>query len=98
MAEGKKGTRRKLSLAEQKAKLEKNKLKVAELEAKLNIADLKDFILNLKITNVGSLFKTIRDTRAGVTDIAILQTLADIGGAKVIITPKPVIPRKKTAK
>ena len=51
MAEGKKGTRRKLSLAEQKAKLEKDKLKVAELEAKLNIADLKDFILNLKITN-----------------------------------------------
>jgi hypothetical protein len=98
MAEAKEGTRKKLSLAEQKAKLEKDKLKIAALEAKVNIADLKDHILSLKVTNVGSLFKLIKDTRAGVTDIAILQTLADIGGAKVIITPKPVIPRKKTEK
>jgi len=40
----KKGTRTKLSLAEQKDKLEKDKLKIAELQAKVNIADLKNHI------------------------------------------------------
>ena len=99
MAETKeKKTRRKLSLAEQKAKLEAEKLKLAALEAKIAVDDLKDYISNLKITSVTDLFSQVKAGKAGVKDIDILRTIAEIAEIKVVITDKPKIPRAKNGK
>lgn len=90
-------TRKKLSLAEQKAKLAAEKLKIAALEAKIAVDDLKDYINNLKIASVTDLFSQVKAGKAGVKDIDILRTIADIAKLKVIITDKPKVSRTKKA-
>ena len=98
MAETKeKKTRRKLSLAEQKDKLAKAEKLLAEQKAKLAVDELKDYVSSLKITSVTNLFSQVKAGKAGVKDIDILRTIAEIVELKVVITDKPKIPRAKSS-
>jgi hypothetical protein len=90
-----KKTRRKLSVAEQKEKLAKAEKLLAEQKAKLAVESLKEYVTNLKITSVTDLFSQVKAGNAGVKDIDILRTIAEIVGLKVVITDKPKIPRAK---
>jgi hypothetical protein len=89
--------RKTLSIEEQKAKLAKQKELHAAKEAKLAIAELKDYISNLKVANVGSVFSVVKANKPGVSSLNVLQTLAEIGGLKVTITEKPKATRKPKA-
>jgi hypothetical protein len=86
--------RKKLTIEEKKAKLAKQKELHAAAEAKLVIAELKDYISNLKVANVGSVFSVVKANKPGVSSLNVLQTLAEIGGLKVTITEKPKATRK----
>jgi ATP sulfurylase len=86
--------RKTLSIEERKAKLAKQKAATAAAEAKLAILELKDYISNLKVANVGSVFSVVKANKPGVSSLNVLQTLAEIGGLKVVITEKQKIPRK----
>jgi hypothetical protein len=88
--------RKKLSLAEQKDKLAKAEKLLAEQKAKLAVDELKDYVSNLKITSVTDLFSQVKAGKAGVKDIDILRTIAEIAEIKVVITDKPKIPRAKS--
>lgn len=90
-----KRSRRVLSIAEQRAAIARDEQKLADRKAKLAVEVLKDFITNLKVANVGSLFAVVRANQAGVKDIDTLRTLAEIGGLKVNITEKPAVTRAK---
>jgi len=92
-----KKTRKKLSLAEQKAKIEADEAKIAQQKAKIAVTELKDYVNNLKVANVGSLFTVIKANKAGVKDIDILRTLAEIAKLKVNISPKVAASRVKKA-
>ena len=100
MSTEEKKTRKKLTLVEQKAKLEADKAKLAEQEAKIAVAELKGYVSDLKVANIGSLFSVVKANKSGIKDIDILRTLADIAGLKVNITIKPVATRgkRKTSK
>jgi hypothetical protein len=87
--------RKKPSIAEQRAAIIKDEQKLADRKAKLAVEVLKDFITNLKVANVGSIFSVVRANHAGVKDIDILRTLAEIAKLKVNITEKPVVTRAK---
>jgi hypothetical protein len=89
--------RKTLSIEEQKAKLAKQKELHAAKEAKLAIAELKDYLSNLKVANVGSVFSVVNANKPGVSALNVLQTLAEIGGLKVTITEKPKTTRKSKA-
>ena len=89
-----KNPRKKLSIAEQKAKIEAAKAKIAAQEARLAVDDLKDYITNLKVSTVGSLFTAALTNRKDVKKIDVLRTLAEIGGLKVTITEKVKVARK----
>jgi len=86
--------RKTISIEERKAKLVKQKEKTAAAEAKLAIVELKDYISNLKVANVGSVFSVVKANKPGVSSLNVLQTLAEIGGLKVTITEKPKATRK----
>ena len=86
--------RKTLSIEERKAKLAKQKAATAAAESKLAIVELKDYISNLKIANVGSVFSVVKANKPGVSALNVLQTLAEIGGLKVVITEKQKVPRK----
>lgn len=90
-----KKTRKKLTLEEQKEKLQAEKLRLAEQEAKIAVAELKSYVNDFKVANIGSLFTAIKANKPGVKDIDILRTLADIAGLKVTITPKVAATRAK---
>jgi len=92
-----KRTRRVLSIAEQKAKLALDEQKLAEQKAKLAVEELKDYVSNLKITSITNLFSQVKSGKAGVKDIDILRTIAEIVALKVVITDKPKIPRAKSS-
>ena len=92
-----KNPRKKLSLADQWAKLALVKAKVAEQESKLAVSEMKEFITNLKVQTVGELFQVAVAKRPGTKKINVLQTLAEIGGLKVTITEKVKTPRKAKA-
>jgi hypothetical protein len=89
--------RKTLTIEERKAKLAKDKAAHATREAKLVIAELKDYISNLKVANVGSVFSVVKANKPGVTALNVLQTLAEISGLKVTITEKPKATRKPKA-
>jgi ATP sulfurylase len=89
-----KKSRKTLSIEEKKAKLAKQKELHAAKEAKLAILELKDYISNLKIASVGSVFSIVKANKPGVSSLNVLQTLAEIGGLKVVITEKQKVPRK----
>lgn len=89
-----KTTRKKLSIVEQKTKLELNKKKLAEQESKIKVAELKDYMINLKVDNVGSVFNVVKESKSGVTTMDVLRTLAEISGLKVLITEKLKVIRK----
>ncbi len=86
--------RKTLTIEERKAKLAKQKAATAAAEAKLAIVELKDYISNLKVANVGSVFSVVKANKPGVSALNVLQTLAEIGGLKVVITEKQKVPRK----
>jgi hypothetical protein len=86
--------RKTLTIEEKKAKLAKQKELHAAAEAKLAILELKDYISNLKVANVGSLFSVVKANKPGVSALNVLQTLAEIGDLKVIITEKPKTTRQ----
>jgi len=58
---------------------------------------LKDYISNLKVANVGSVFSVIKANKPDVSALNVLQTLAEIGGLRVTITEKPKATRKPKA-
>jgi hypothetical protein len=58
---------------------------------------LKDYISNLKVANVGSVFSVVKANKPGVSSLNVLQTLAEIGGLKVTISEKPKATRKPKA-
>lgn len=89
--------RKTLTIEEKKAKLAKQKELHAAAEAKLVIAELKDYISNLKVANVGSVFSVVKANKPGISELNVLQTLAEIGGLKVTITEKPKTTRKSKA-
>jgi hypothetical protein len=89
--------RKTLSIEERKAKLAKQKAATAAAEAKLAIVELKDYISNLKVANVGSVFSVVKANKPDVSSLNVLQTLAEIGGLKVTITEKPKATRKPKA-
>ena len=92
-----KNPRKKLSIAEQRAKLAIAKAKIAAQELKLSVNDLREYITNLKVPTVGKLFEVAVANRPGTKKITVLQTLAEIGGLKVTITEKVKTPRKAKA-
>ena len=93
-----KNPRKKLSLADQWAKLALVKAKVAAQESKLAVSEIKEFITNLKVPTVGNLFTVAIAAKKDLKKIDVLRTLAEIGGLKVTITEKVKTPRKaKTA-
>jgi hypothetical protein len=61
--------RKTLTIEEQKAKLAKQKESHAAKEAKLAIVELKDYISNLKIANVGSVFSVVKANKPGVSSL-----------------------------
>ena len=75
----------------------KQKAATAAAEAKLAIVELKDYISNLKVANVGSVFSVVKANKPGISSLNVLQTLAEIGGLKVTITEKPKATRKPKA-
>jgi hypothetical protein len=77
-----------------KPKKPRKTLSIEEQKAKLAILELKDYINNLKVANVGSVFSVVKANKPGVSALNVLQTLAEIGGLKVIITEKPKATRK----
>lgn len=87
--------RKKLTLVEQKAKLEADEAKIAQQKAKIAVTELKDYVNNLKVANVGSLFTVVKANKPGVKDIDILRTLAEIAKLKVNISPKVPATRAK---
>jgi hypothetical protein len=89
--------RKTLSIEERKVKLANQKAATAAAEAKLAILELKDYISNLKIANVGSVFSVVKANKPDVSALNVLQTLAEIGGLKVTITEKPKATRKPKA-
>ena len=89
-----KNPRKKLSIAEQQAKLAIAKAKIAAQESKLAVSEMKEFITNLKVPTVGDLFSVALGSRKDVKKIDVLRTLAEIGGLKVTITEKVKTPRK----
>lgn len=89
--------RKTLTIDERKAKLNKQKAAHAAAEAKLAIIELKDYISNLKVANVGSVFSVVKANKPDVSALNVLQTLAEIGGLKVTITEKPKATRKPKA-
>ena len=86
--------RKKLSLADQWAKLALVKAKVAAQESKLAVSEIKEFITNLKVPTVGNLFTVALAAKKDLKKIDVLRTLAEIGGLKVTITEKVKTPRK----
>lgn len=92
-----KNPRKNLTIAEQRAKIEVAKQKLAAQESRLAVNDLKDYITNLKIANVGSLFSVVAANRKDVKKIDVLRTLGEIGGLKVTITEKVKVARKPKA-
>ncbi len=89
-----KKSRKTLTIEERKVKLAKQKAATAAAEAKLAIVELKEYISNLKVANVGSVFSVVKANKPGVSSLNVLQTLAEIGGLKVTITEKPKATRK----
>lgn len=89
-----KNPRKKLTIAEQRAKIEAARKKLVAQESRLAVLDLKDFVANLKVGNVGSVFSVVTKNRPGVKKIDILRTLAAIGDLKVTIEEKPKTVRK----
>lgn len=89
-----KNPRKKLSIAEQREKIEAAKKKIAAQEARLAVNDLKDYITNLKVPSVGDLFKVAMTNKKEVKKIDVLRTLAEIGGLKVTIIEKVKVDRK----
>ena len=89
-----KNPRKKLSIADQWAKLALVKAWVAAQESKLAVNDLREYITNLKVTTVGNLFTVALENKKDVKKIDVLRTLAEIGGLKVLITEKVKTPRK----
>ena len=93
-----KNPRKKLSITEQRAKLEAARAKIAAQESKLAVSEMKEFITNLKVPTVGNLFTVALAAKKDLKKIDVLRTLAEIGGLKVTITEKVKTPRKaKTA-
>ena len=92
-----KKTRKKLSLTEQKEKIAADEAKIAQQKSKIAVAELKDYVSNLKVANVGILFTVVKANKAGVKDIDILLTLAEIAKLKVNISPKVAAKRVKKA-
>ncbi len=88
-------TRKVLTIDEQKAKLEADRKKLADQESKIAVLELKDYITNLSVSKVGSLFEVVKANNKGVKPIDILITLAEIGKVKVDITAKPIVKRAK---
>lgn len=89
-----KNPRKKLSITEQRAKLEAARAKIAAQESKLAVSEMKEFITNLKVPTVGNLFTVALASKKDVKKIDVLRTLAEIGGLKVTITEKVKTPRK----
>ena len=87
--------RKTLTIEEQKSKLELERLKLEAKGAKIAVAELKDYIKNLKVGSVSNLFTIVRTNKPDVSDIDILRTLAEIANLKVTITEKPVVKRGK---
>ena len=93
-----KNPRKKLSIADQRAKIEAARAKLAAQESKLAVSEIKEFITNLKVPTVGNLFTVALAAKKDLKKIDVLRTLAEIGGLKVTITEKVKTPRKaKTA-
>ena len=92
-----KNPRKKLTLAAQMAKVEEKQAKLTAQASRLAVLDLKDFVSNLKVANVGSVFSVVAAQRPGTKNIDILQTLAAIGDLKVTIIEKPKTVRKTKA-
>ena len=90
--------RKVLTLEEQKLKYEADLKKLAEQASKIAVLELKDYISNLSVANVGSLFEVVKANKKGVKDLDILITLAEIGKVKVDITEKPKATRAKRSK
>jgi hypothetical protein len=59
------------------------------------VAELRNYVNDFKVANVGSLFSAIKANKPGVKDLDILRTLAEIAGLKVTITPKLAATRAK---
>ena len=89
-----KNPRKKLSITEQRAKLEAARAKIAAQESKLAVSEIKEFITNLKVPTVGNLFTVALAAKKDLKKIDVLRTLAEIGGLKVTITEKVKAPRK----
>ena len=89
-----KNPRKKLSITEQRAKLEAARAKIAAQESKLAVSEMKEFITNLKVPTVGNLFTVALAAKKDLKKIDVLRTLAEIGGLKVTITEKVKAPRK----
>ena len=92
-----KNPRKKLSLAEENAKIAAARAKLDAREAKLVVSAMKEFITNLKVTTVGDLFTVALAAKKDLKKIDVLRTLAEIGGLKVTITEKVKTPRKVKA-
>jgi hypothetical protein len=92
-----KNPRKKLSIADQRAKIEAARAKLAAQESKLAVSEMKEFITNLKVPTVGDLFKVALTQRKDVKKVDVLRTLAVIGDLKVTITEKPKTVRKTKA-
>ena len=92
-----KNPRKKLSITEQRAKLEAARAKIAAQESKLAVSEMKEFITNLKVPTVGNLFTVALAAKKDLKKIDVLRTLAEIGGLKVTITEKVKTPRKVKA-
>jgi hypothetical protein len=60
---------RKTLTIEEQAKLTKQKESHAAKEAKLAILESKDFISNLKVANVGSVFSVVKANKPGLSSL-----------------------------
>ena len=91
-----KNPRKKLSIADERKKIETARAKLDARESRLAVNDLREYITNLKVPTVGNLFTVALANRKEVTKADVLRTLAAIGNVKVTITDKVVKTRKKS--
>lgn len=90
-ATGAKRTRKTLSAAEMKAKLEKAKAAVAALEQRAYAGELEEAV---KKANIVATFNTIKNNVKGAKDIAILAAIGKAAGIKRLeVTQKPAAKR-----
>ena len=74
--------RKTLTIEKKNAQLTKQKELYDAVEAQLAILELKDYISNLKVANVGSVFSVVKSNKPSVSSLNTFQTFAELSSVK----------------